>query len=346
MIYKVIFQKPPLERQIIDCDVTFPFDRQVIACDVLDLGEVRFIVCDVHDLISRQSMSVRNVIEVTSFTVDTIAEMAAGVLCDSVLIFSPAAFAELQKYASAQSKMLLSSKDTNAEITYIVGSDGNTLLISNQDISPWLNSKIGHIQESISIFSGTPHTEIAHAIHPLPEVFHLGCSDINTSILKYAHPDQSMVDVNAIARIRGNVRASLEPIDLQIDQSSFKLSYSLFADALEPISICIDSNAPNIGMNWAIRVQNELQLQSSFSSAGLRVSEHINSTMVIDPKAEIREQWFGISLDEVRMEVETNTIDTELYRLRKLFEMDDFTLDDFDDMTLHQIDYVKIELEP
>ncbi len=346
MIYKVVFQKPPLERQIIDCDVTFPFNRRVVACDVLDLGDTHFILCDVHDLISRQSMAVRNVIELTNFSVDTIAEMSADLLCDSILICSPSISAVLDKNTSIKSKLLLQCADTPTEISQTVGLDGRVILISNQDISPLLNPKIGYIQESISIFSGTINTETTHALHPSSSTIQLGCSDVRTSISQHARPIQNVIDINAKAHIHGHVESKLDPIDLCINQSSFKLSYSLFADSLDPIIIHTNPGELNFGVNWAVRVQNELQLQSNTASSNLRISEHVSNALTIDSSVKIHEQWAGVSLDELRIEIQENTINTELYRLRKLLEMDEFALADFDDTTLHQTDYIKVELEP
>lgn len=346
MIYKVVFQKPPLERQIIDCDVTFPFNRRVIACDVLDLGDVHFILCDVHDLMSRQSMSVRNVIELTNFSVDTIAEMSADLLCDSILICSPSIPAVLGKNTSINSKLLLQCVDTPTDVSQVVGLDGRVILISNQDISPLLNPKIGYIQESISIFSGEIKTETTHALHPSSTKIQLGCSDVRTLIAQQTRPIRNVIDMNVKARIYGHVESKLDPIDLCIDQSSFKLSYSLFADSLDSIVIHTNPGELNIGMNWAVRVQNELQLQSNVTPSNLRISEQVSSALTMDSSVKIHEQWAGVSLDELRIEIQENTINAELYRLRKLLEMDEFALADFDDATLHQTDYIKVELDP
>lgn len=346
MIYKVVFQKPPLERQIIDCDVTFPFNRRVITCDVLDLGDAHFILCDVHDLTSRQSISVRNVIELTNLSVDTIAEMSADLLCDSILICSPSIPAVLGKNTSVKSKLLLQYADMPTKISQTVGFDGNIILISNQDISPQLNSKTGRIQECISIFSGGINTETTRALHPSSNTMQLGCSDIRTSISQHARPTRNVIDMNVKAHIHGHIESKLDPIDLCINQSSFKLSYSLFADSLDPIVIHTNPGELNIGMNWAVRVQNELQLQSNITPSNLRISEQVSSALTMDSSVKIHEQWAGVSLDELRIEIQENTINTELYRLRKLLEMDEIALADFDDMILHQTDYIKVELEP
>lgn len=347
MFYKVGFLAPPFERQTIVCNISFPPNRTLIPCDMKNHGERLQVNCDVKNLPIHQSLQIHGAIELVASPVKLVNLLSALAEKQTLYLSSSGVSATLEKYTSAKEEILLDARLARLSVAVKASATASAMEMSSSTLAYIYTKHLHGLHSQIALSSSTVSATLTHALHPLPQGMTLGSKDhVRTILVQHAKPEPSAIGLSADVRLKKYAQAKLSPARMDMQQSNANLSYVLMVQSLEPAGFSMQAGDATATVSLPIRIHAEFTMQSNSPNTVRRYSAKPEPAgLELHANVKLREEWAGVKLEEACIGLAAGEINTQMKRLRKLAEMDNFDLASFDDMPFEQVDFVDIDLD-
>lgn len=214
----------------------------------------------------------------------------------------------------------INTSEITAQSAMFSGAHCTSLILCCNPVSAILSRSLGLIQNQMLLNQVTLPASLA-------------CS---------AQADSCSFHLTTQVRLRKQVFAKLEPINLRVQQNDCMIFRTIFAQKIEPIMLSVHLPTVNTDQSFAVQVRSTMLCETSSVDTHPVVSTSISNSMVLHSNANVCEHWSGVRPEKTSLVVATNAITCSADRLRLLQEADPFTLLDYDDETLKQVDYITV----